>query len=147
MSVNDNKALLLKFSDAMRQFWAGGDVSSFDGILAPDYVQHWPGFPSDREGYLRRLQVFRAAFPDLKKTTEEMLAEGDLVVDRVAVRATHIGEFLGIPPTGRPIAMSEIHIARIVGGMIVERWGEWDLLGLLEQIGVISNPLDTAHVA
>ena len=145
MSTEDNKDVLLRFSDVMKQFWATGDVSLFDGILTPNYIQHWPGFPPDRAGYLRTLQVFRAAFPDLTKTTEETLADRDLVMDRVTVQATHTGEFLGLPPKGKRVAMSEMHIARIVDGMIVERWGEWDLRGLLEQLGMVSSPL-TTHV-
>jgi len=136
MSAEENKAVLRRFGEAMKHFWRTGDASVFDSVLAPEYVQHWPGFPSDRQGYLDTLQVFRTAFPDLEKTTEDVLADADKVVDRVTVRCTHTGEFRGHPPTGKAVTMTEMHIARVEGGRIVERWGEWDLLGLLEQIGI-----------
>lgn len=135
MTTESNKAVIRRFGEAMKRFWGTGDTSVFDALLAPEYVQHWPGFPSDRQGYLDTLQVFRKAFPDLKKTTEALLADGDMVIDRVTVHCTHTGDFRGHPPTGRAVTMTEIHVARVEGGRIVERWGEWDLLGLLEQIG------------
>jgi predicted ester cyclase len=53
------------------------------------------------------------------------------------VRATHTGSLRGEEPTGRQITLTEIHIARVADGMVVERWGEWDLLGFLQQIGVM----------
>jgi predicted ester cyclase len=135
MAGEEAQEVVLRFNAAMREFWRTGDTGLFDGILSPDYVQHWPGFPSDREGYLLTLLKFRAAFPDLAKTVEDLLAEGDRVVDRVSVRATHSGSLRGEEPTGRQITLTEIHIARVADGMVVERWGEWDLLGLLQQIG------------
>jgi len=140
MSVDKNKAVVRRFNEAMKQFWRTGDTGLFDEVLAPDYVQHWPGFPSDRDGYLRTLQMFRTAFPDLEKTTEDMLADGDKVVDRVTVRGTHAGEMLGLPPTGKRMTITEMHIARLADRKIVERWGEWDQLGLLQQIGAIPTP-------
>ncbi len=135
MSTEDNIALVRRFNASMRDYWRGGDERLFDDFLAPDYVQHWPGFPSSRRGYLDMLAVFRVAFPDLAKTTEDIFGGGDRVVDRVSVRATHLGEIFGARPTGLVVTLSEIHIARIAGGRIVERWGEWDLLGLMRQIG------------
>ena len=140
MSEEENKAVVRRFNEAMKQFWRTGDTGLFDDVLAPNYVQHWPGFPSNREGYLRMLQMFRAAFPDLEKSTEDMLADGDRVVDRVTVRGTDRGEFMGLPPTGKLMTITEMHIARLAGGKIVERWGEWDQLGLLRQLGAVAVP-------
>lgn len=140
MSGEENKAVVRRFNEAMKQYWRTGDTSLFDDVLAPDYVQHWPGFPSDREGYLRMLGAFRAGFPDLQKTTEDMLADGDKVIDRVTVRASHTGEMFGVRAGGKTMTITEMHIARVAGGKIVERWGEWDQLGLLQQIGAITVP-------
>jgi predicted ester cyclase len=83
------------------------------------------------------LQKVRTAFPDLEKTTEDMFAEGDRVLDRVSVRCTHTGEFRGQPATGKTIVLSEMHVARVINGQIIERWGEWDQLSLLQQVGMI----------
>jgi predicted ester cyclase len=142
MRAEETKAVVVRFNEAMREFWRTGDDGLFDGLLAPGYVQHWPGFPADREGYLLRLRDFRTAFPDLMKTTEDLLADGDKVIDRVTVRATHAGEFLGLAPSGKAIEMTEMHVARVSNGQIVERWGEWDLLGLLRQVGALSQQID-----
>jgi predicted ester cyclase len=141
-ALNDARSVVTRFNEAMREFWRTGDERLFDEVLASDYVQHWPGFPSDRQGYLERLEAFRRAFPDLKKTTEDMLVDGDKVMDRVSVRATHTGELLSFSPSGKTIEMTEMHVARVSNGQIVERWGEWDLLGLLRQIGAVSQAVD-----
>lgn len=71
-------------------------------------------------------------------------ADGDRVVDRVIVRGTHQGELMGIPPSGQRIEMEEIHIARIVDGKMVERWTQFDMFGLQQQIGGIPGPPATA---
>jgi steroid delta-isomerase-like uncharacterized protein len=141
MFGEENKAVVRRFNQAMRQFWRTGDADALEGLLAPDFMQHWPGFPSDRQGYLEALQKFRKAFPDLEKTTEDMLAEGEKVLDRVSVRCTHAGEFRGQPASGKRIVLSEMHVARVLNGQIIERWGEWDQLGLLEQVGMIDVPM------
>ena len=68
------------------------------------------------------------------------MAEGDRVAARVTNRGTHRGEFLGIPPTGTPIAVTELHVYRGADGQLVGRRGEWDALGLLQQLGAIPAP-------
>jgi steroid delta-isomerase-like uncharacterized protein len=137
MSGEGNKDVVRRFNQAMRRFWQTGDADALEGLLAPDFQQHWPGFPSDRPGYVQTLREFRTAFPDLEKTTEDMFAEGEKVLDRVSVRCTHTGAFRGQPATGRQIVLSEMHVARVLNGQIIERWGEWDQLGLLQQVGMI----------
>ncbi len=81
-----------------------------------------------------------AAFPDLHVTPEDVIAEGDSVVARLTSRGTHQGEFQGIPPTGKQITLTGIEVFRIADGTIAERWGEFDFLGLLQQLGVIPSP-------
>jgi predicted ester cyclase len=93
--------------------------------------------PPDLAGLKQMAPAFRTAFPDIELVTEDLVAEGDQVVDRVTVRGTHRREFMGIPPSGRRFEMEEIHIARIVDGKIVERWTQFDVFGLLQQIGGI----------
>ncbi len=68
------------------------------------------------------------------------LAEGDKVVLRVVSRGTHQGELMRIPPTGTPFTVSEIHIYQIADGKIVERWGQFDASGMLQQIGAVPAP-------
>ena len=86
---------------------------------------------------MRRAAVmFREALPDWHSVPEEMVAEGDIVVERFIARGTHRGELMGVAPTGRAIVLAGINVFRIDGDRIVERWGRLDELGLLRQLGL-----------
>ncbi len=78
-----------------------------------------------------------AAFSDPHWTIEEQIAEGDTVVTRWSLVATHKGEFMGIAPTGKKIETSGITISRIADGKIVEEQDQWDVLGVMRQLGVL----------
>ena len=82
----------------------------------------------------------RTAFPDLHLTVEDMIAEGDMVVSRLKARGTHRGDLMGIAPTGKQATVDAIDITRVAGGQLVERWGIIDMLGMMQQIGVIPVP-------
>lgn len=84
--------------------------------------------------------MFMSAFPDTKMTVEQQIAEGDKVVTRWKAQGTHKGELMGIPPTGKQVTVTGISIERIVGGMIVESWEEFDQMGMMQQLGVIPAP-------
>jgi steroid delta-isomerase-like uncharacterized protein len=128
-----NRALVRRF---IEDFWAGGDLSRVGEFLPPEYVEHnlLPGQESGLEGYKRRYLTLRAAFPDVRITIDDMLAEGDRVMARVTIEGTHLGPFLGQPASGRIVRMAAINVYRIANGRIVERWGVQDLYGLLRQI-------------
>ena len=81
--------------------------------------------------------MFFSAFPDLHSTIDQLIAEGDIVAGRMTTTGTHRGEFMGIPPTGKRVTFSEIHIVRIADGKAVEHWGNSDDLGMMQQLGVI----------
>lgn len=120
---------------------ARGDTKSAEEILAETYLDHdIPGHPGDgsREELKQAVLGVRAAFPDIKPELLEILAEGDLVSVRVEAEGTHTGEpFNGIPPRGKNMRWQEIHIFRCQSGKIVEHWGVFDLLGILQQLGAI----------
>ena len=137
MSAEENKAVVRRFNEGVRQFFQTGDLSGLDELCAPDFVHHGPGIPPDLEGFKQLVPVFRAAFSDVEVEIEDLIAAGDRVVDRITVRGTHTGEFMGIPPSGKRWEMQEMHIARIVDGKIAERWTMVDMFGLLQQIGGI----------
>jgi predicted ester cyclase len=139
MSVEENKALVHRAVAAFNQT----DFAAADRLFAAHYVDHdrsRAGLPPGPEGIKQAWGMFRAAFPDLRATIEEMIAEGDRVAVRGVIRGTHQGELMGIPPTGRPVSVALIDINRIEGGQLVERWGEADMLGLLQQLGAIRMP-------
>lgn len=81
-----------------------------------------------------------SAFPDLMVTVEDLIAEGDRVVDRLKLEGTHRGVFLGAPPTERCVTWAFINIYRIENGKVADLWGEGDHLGLMQQIGLIPPP-------
>jgi steroid delta-isomerase-like uncharacterized protein len=137
MSVEANKAVLEKFNQAMGEFWQSGNAEVFDAVMAADCVIHQPGLPPNLAGFKQVLPAFRSAFPDFKVLEFDMVAEGDKIADRVTWTATHKGELMGIPATGKTITMREAHIRRFANGKIVEHWGEWDQMGLMQQLGVI----------
>ena len=110
-------------------------------LYGEDWVGHFPGMPPlDAEGHEMYSKVMGTAFPDLERQIEDLLAEGDKVVARWTARGTNLGEFNGMPPTGKFATSSGITIFRIADGRIVEEWSENDLLGLLQQLGAIPSP-------
>ena len=139
MSVEDNKALYRRYSEAVVQ----RDFALFDDVFTPSFVYHAPGvvdLPPGPEAFKQLVSGFFAAFPDMRLTIEDLIAEGDTVAARLTYRGTHQGEFQGIAPTGKQISMSSIDVVRIAGGKIVEEWESPDFLGLLQQLGAIPTP-------
>jgi steroid delta-isomerase-like uncharacterized protein len=122
-----------------------GDVAVAEQIIAPDFYDHTnpPGMQRGIEGHKAIVSLFRAAFPDQWWHIEDLLAEGDRVVARTTMRGTHLGDFFGVPATGRQVTLGGIHILRIAGGKIAEHWGNNDDLGLMRQLGLVPDPSRT----
>jgi steroid delta-isomerase-like uncharacterized protein len=139
-----NKAAARRFFE----LWEAGDTDQFDQVVAEDAVDHDPQrpFPDDRgaEAARKTAEMFRAAFPDTTYTIEQQVAEGDLVVTRWVARGTHEGELMGIPATQKSVEVSGIAIDRFSDGKIAESWGNWDTIGLMQQLGAIPAPAETA---
>ncbi|MFT2691879.1 ester cyclase [Clavibacter zhangzhiyongii] len=93
------------------------------------------------DGYLRILSVMRGAIPDVRWTVQRLVVEGDHVAARFELRGTHGGEFLGVPATGKPIAVGASNFYRFAEGRIVDEVGQPDLLALLAQIGALPPAL------
>jgi steroid delta-isomerase-like uncharacterized protein len=128
--------------DTVRDFIDGlftkGDLGAVDTYLAEDFINHDPpfGVPADREGMGAAAQLMRAGFPDWHSELHELIAEGDLVVERFTASGTQRGEVMGVPPDGRTVSLPGINIFRLRDGRIVERWGRLDELGMLRQLGL-----------
>ncbi len=84
--------------------------------------------------------AFLTAFPDMHVTTDQVITEGDTVIYRGTVRGTHTGDFNGIPPTGKQFTLEGIDILRLADGKIQEIWVAYDMLSLLQHLGVIPQP-------
>ncbi len=88
---------------------------------------------------LHGISGFNAAFSELHFSIEDLIAEGDKVVARTTSRAIHSGDYQGLPPTGKQIAFSGITVERIKDGKIVERWASYDMMGLMQQLGLVPS--------
>ena len=124
-----------------------GDVRVFDGLLSDDWVNH-PRNPQEAagpDGFKATVQWFRAVFPDISFTVEDVLEDGDKVVIRSIARATHAGsEFLGLAPTGKPVEFIALEIHRFEGDRIAESWHLQDYYAMLAQLGLIENVMGAA---
>lgn len=130
----DNKELVRGLVEAM-------DAREFDRLdeyLAEDFVEHNPASEDIHgpEGYKEFLAMFDGGFPDARHITEDILAEGDKIVQRNRLIGSHEGEFMGIEPTGNEIDVPAIVIYRIEDGKIAEQWVQSDMMGMMEQLGV-----------
>jgi predicted ester cyclase len=144
MSTEENKALLRRlFEEGLNQNKPG----VFDELIAPDFVIYDSPLGTVRgpEGFRQLVETFRKAFPDIHVTFEQDFADGDYVIHRGYVTATHKGEFLGIPPTGKPVKLNTLDIWRVANGKAMENWVQMDLLGLMQQIGAIPAPEHSAR--
>ena len=139
MSPEEHKAVVRRFVEAVQN---EGDLSVLDELAAPGYINHSApaGVPADREGLKQLTAMFRRAFPDGRMTIEDMVAEEDRVATRKTFRGTHQGELMGIPSTGKVVAIGLIDIVRLVDGKVVESWSAADDLGLLQQLGAHLQP-------
>lgn len=128
---------------AIEEVWNRGNYAIIDDLVARDVVIH-ASLPANElhgpEGIEQFYATLRAAFPNITFTVEDQVAEGDRVVTRWTARATHKGEFQGIPPTGKQVSVNGIDIDRLANGKVVECWPVADELGLLQQLGVIPTP-------
>jgi len=133
--LEKNKALVRRCIEEMDN----GNWAIFDELLARDYVYHMPGSPKPltREETEQFARTIRAAFPDGHIIIEDMIAEGDKVVTRYTSSATHKGDFMGIPATGKRVVVKGIVITRIAEGKIAEDWEEFDGIAFLQQLGAI----------
>lgn len=136
MSLEANKALVRRAYDELLD---QGNFDIIEDLVHDEYVDDTnpPGWATDRGGLLRLCVYFRSAFPDIKVTFDDVVAEGDTVMHRQTMRGTHLGEFFGIPPTGCRVAVTGSHLWRIKDGRLVEHQANNDDLGLLRQLGVI----------
>jgi steroid delta-isomerase-like uncharacterized protein len=130
-----HKAVVRQFVDA---FWSGGNMDAADELMTDDVVIHEPEVGS-REGLKAFATSLRSAFPDWHSTLEELVVEGDRVVERWTGRGTHQGPFQGIAPTGNPVEVPGVVFYRIADGKIAEFRGQFDRMRLLQQLGVIPD--------
>ena len=119
---------------------SAGDIAGFGELVSDDFVEHdeIPGLPATKDGMLAYFGVLLAAFPDMRMDVEDLITDGDKTVARVRVTATHGGEFMGVPPTGKQVEMQLIDIMAFDDdGLVSEHWGVADMLSLMQQLGAV----------
>lgn len=134
MSAAENKALARRFFE---EVWNNRRESAIDEFIAEGAAGNDPDFGAGREGFREQWRKWQAAFPDLHFTIEDVIAEDDKVLTRWTLTGTHLGEFMGVPATGRAVRVSGMSLDIIANGQIASGFDGWDALGLRQQIGAL----------
>jgi steroid delta-isomerase-like uncharacterized protein len=136
MSPEENKALTRRFYE---EIYNQRHLAVIEELTAPEAFSHEapPGTAEGPEGVRQVMHMLASAFPDLRMTVEDLIAEGDKVVARTTLSGTHQGVFLGIRPTGKQFTERQIHILRFTDGKLTEHWAVRDDLRMMQQLGVI----------
>lgn len=141
MSAEQSKTVARRF---IEELWNGRRLEVADELFAPDCVTHQlrsgaADVSAQRTPALvkRHVAEWLAAFPDLRFTVEQMIAEADTVVTRCTMHGTHAGAWMGVAPTGRQVSVRMVVIHRIAAGRIAEDWVLVESLGLFQQLGLV----------
>ena len=138
-----NKAMARRVND---ELWGKGNMSIVDELCSANYIQHQLSNPNGSRifrgpnGFKQLVREVRAALSDFRTKIDDQMAAGDKVVTRWSSGGLHKGPLLGIAPTGKPITYSGVNIDRIADGKLVETWTYWDILGVMQQLGVQAFP-------
>ena len=132
------------------EVWNKGNLQVTDELFTPNYAHHdssTPDLGRGPESEKKRATLYRTAFPDLRLTVEDIIAEGETVMARWSCRGTHKGDLSGIAPTGKQFTISGVSIARLANGKLAEGWVNWDAQGLMQQLGIVPELAKTKAAA
>jgi steroid delta-isomerase-like uncharacterized protein len=136
--TEDNKRIARR---TIEEVYNAGKLEAIDELFAPEFVGHDVASPEPvrgRDGLRQQAEGYRSAFPDLRLTTDEQIAEGDSVCTRWTARGTHRGELFGMAATNREATVTGVTIDHLRDGRIVESYTNWDALGLMQQLGLVN---------
>ncbi len=127
-----------QISRIWEEIWNQGLLDASDEVFSPDYVGHLPMMEvHGPEQFKQLVAAYRNAYPDVHLTVEDLFVVGDRVAVRWVSRGTHLGEMMGIPPSGNQIEIMGISLFRIADGQVTEEWEGFDTLKMMQQIGAI----------
>jgi steroid delta-isomerase-like uncharacterized protein len=132
-----NRQLVRRFFDDMCN---GRRLDLADQLFTRSHVYHDPASPwvsTGPDGMKGLIGAYHGAFRDARWHVHEMMDAQHAVITRWSGRGTHSGDLMGVAPTGKPVSVDGIWIHRVSNGTIAESWNVWDMLGLLQQIGVV----------
>ncbi|MBE9076178.1 ester cyclase [Romeria aff. gracilis LEGE 07310] len=138
MLTEQNKALVLQFYKAFDD----RKMEQALALLSPDFIAHLAGMPEPLNGeeFKQFGTSFYSAFSQGQHVFDEIVVTEDRVVTCGTFTATHLGKFQELPPTGKQISLSIMHIDKVKDEKIVEHWGQGDALGLMQQLGIVFLP-------
>ena len=141
MSAKEIKALERRFVEGWNKGKAAA-MAVIDELCATNIAYHGGSGEEIHglKGFKQSMSEFYSAFPDSHFTIDDIVAEGDKVVVRWTMTGTHKGEFGGIPPTNKKVTIWGIYIDRMAGGKFVETWERFDMLGMMQQLGIVPTP-------
>ena len=136
-TLENNKLLVRRlYEDCINP----GKVELLAQLLADDFVgSRGEKGPSE---FANTIVALRKGFPDIRFELEDLIAEGDRVAVRWKFQATHMGAFVGVPPSRKQVTQTAIVIYQVREGKLIQAWLQADRLGLLQQIGALA-PLAT----
>ena len=134
-SIDANKELVRRF---VQEIFVDGNANAVDELVSEDFVPHtWPSTGDGRGDLKRAVERVSKGLSDAAFTIEDMIAEADRVAVRLTAGARQIGEFMGMPPSGKSYTIGEIHIFRIRDGKVSEHWHQFDSMGMMSQLGAL----------
>lgn len=139
MAIKENKDTVLRF---WQEVFNRKKLELIDSVFTDDYVYHGAAGQDVRgkEGLKQCLSVYFNAFPDLHAEVEDIFGEGEKILSRAMCRGTHKGNLMGMPPTGKQVAIRVICADRLAGGKVAESFELPDLFGMMQQLGAIPAP-------
>ena len=131
--LEENKALARRFFTDIDE--SRGSLDFIDKWMTPDFQTHFNSPDAmDLAGYRQFMAEALHGFPEMRHEIHYVITEDDLVAVGITLHMVHTGEYLGIAPTGRSIAVEEIIVLRVLDGKIVEEWGVFDFAALQQQL-------------
>jgi steroid delta-isomerase-like uncharacterized protein len=142
MSTEETRQVVQQHITDLNRALSTGNYDLLDATTAVDLVEHagYANWESGLAGWKQSLASQQAAIPDFRLEVHAILADGDKAMIHSTTRGTHLGEMMGIPPTGKVIAVEAVDILRVQDGKVVEHWGVFDEMGMMRQLGLIPEP-------
>ena len=138
MGTDENKVIVRRFID---EVFVKGNVDAVDKLVAHDFVPHsWPSVAPGTDSLKQAVNRVSAGLSGVSMKIEDMISQDDKVAVRLTAHATHQGDFMGLPATGKSYTISETHIFHMRDGKVAEHWRDADMLGLLQQLGALPEP-------
>jgi steroid delta-isomerase-like uncharacterized protein len=139
VTKEENKATSRRF---YKELFNRGNLAAAEELVTADFVIHDPNIPEQPrgpDGLKRFVAMYREAFPDIEFTIEDQIAEGENAATRWVARGTHLGELMGIAPTGKRVEVRAFTLHRFSGGRIAEDWAHYDALDVVRQLGGVPD--------